>query len=162
MSDNEANELAVNVHAHPTADRAALEKRLEEARERKRIAEAKRLAMETEGELQRRVEIEEIAAADEEAIAKYEEEIGAQKIRVVHTDVGCVIVKRPNPLLYKKFRDQGNTKTKDLEKLVHPCLVYPTVTQFEKMMEEQAATLDRTADAVVTLAGFRRKEVSEK
>ncbi len=145
-----------------SAETVALQKRLNTANLRLRVAEEKRLAVLTDGELRDRVETEERKATDEEAVFTAEGEHGAKRIRVVETDFGCVIVKRPNPVHYKRFRDRESAKTADLEKLVRPCLVYPDASAFDRMLDEAPATLDRVADAVVHLAGFRAKEVSGK
>jgi len=139
-----------------------LETRLAAARERRRAAEAKREQTASALSTQAMVEAEERDAADAEAIAKAEEEIGERRIAVIRTELGAVIVKRPNPVLYKRFRDKESAKTQDLEMLVRPCLVHPPFARFDAMLEEQPAVLDRVADRVVFLAGFRGKEVSEK
>lgn len=143
-------------------DGGALSARLAAARARKRKAESARESIASEAALAAQVEAEERAALDEEAIAKAEAEFGAGKIAIVSTELGCVIVKRPNPVLYKRFRDKESAKTSDLESLVRPCLVYPDSARFDAMLEEQPATLDRVADRVVYLAGFRAKELSAK
>lgn len=138
-----------------------LKERLAAAKQRLRIAEVSREQTEQQA-LLAQVETEERNAADAEALARAEEEIGANKIAVVHTDLGCVIVKRPNPIHYKRFRDKESAKTQDLDQLVRPCVVHPTLARFDAILEEQPATLDRVADRVVYLAGFRAKEVSTK
>lgn len=139
-----------------------LEERLAEARERKRAAAEKRNAAEAKRATIREVEEAERDARDEEAIAEAEDAHGAEKIAVVRTSIGCVIVKRPNPLIYKRFRDKGEAKTADLDKLVRNALVYPDASKFDSMLEELPATLDHAANKVVELAGFRAKEVSGK
>ena len=144
------------------ATKKELEDRLTAARERRRAAEAERESLVEQHALVAQVEAEERAALDAEAIAKAELDFGATKIGIVKTDLGCVIVKRPNPVLYKRFRDKESAKTQDLESLVRPCLVHPDATRFDAILEEQPATLDRVADRVVYLAGFRAKEVSGK
>ncbi len=140
----------------------ALQIRLDAARVRLRAAEGKRLAALTDGELVERVETEEQKAADEEAISAAEAKHGTKRIRVVRTELGCVIVKRPNAVLYKRFRDQESAKTEDLEKLTRPCLVHPDASAYDRMLNEEPGTLDRVADAVIFLAGFRAREVSGK
>lgn len=139
-----------------------LERRLAAARERKRAAEAKRQATQAAADALAKVETEEREALDEEAIANAEAEHGANKIGIVRTDLGAVIVKRPHPAHYKRFRDRESAKTQDLEKLVRPCVVYPDATRFDAMLDEQPAILDRVANQVVELAGFRAREVSGK
>ncbi len=139
-----------------------LDARLATARARRNAAESRRNTSAESAAKLLEVETEERNANDEEAIAEAEEKHGQQRIAVVRTDVGCVIVKRPNPLIYKRFRDKGDAKTVDLEKLVRACLVYPTGDGLDQVLDEVPAALDRAANAVVELAGFRAKEVSEK
>ena len=151
---------ANNVHAIAES----LEERRAKAKERKRAATAKREAMRAERELPEAVEAEEIAALDEEAIADAEAEHGGvgKKILVVHTDLGCVILKRPGPAHYKKFRDKGDGDTVAFERLVRPSIVYPDAVKVDLIFDQLAGVLDRCANAVVELAGFRAREVSGK
>lgn len=163
---NESNEAHVHLAADDAAQAAKdveLNQRIANARARRREAEAKREAALTGGALLECAEKEEREASDEEAIQRAEEEHSAKRIYVVRTEnLGCVIVKRPDPVRYKRFRDQESSKTQDLEKLVGPCIVYPDRMTFDRILDEAPATLDRVADAVVTLAGFRKKELAEK
>lgn len=139
-----------------------LDARLAAARAKKNEAAEKRTALEVEGAKLHEVEAAERDARDEVAISEAEERFGAKKIAVVRTEVGCVIVKRPHPLIYKKFRDRGELKTTDLEKLVRACLVHPDGNALDKVFEEEPAALDRAANCVVELAGFRAKENAGK
>lgn len=165
MSEQDETKPLAEVSAEMLAGLAAtqLEKRLEAARFRKQLAAARRdKAADDRAELDL-VEAEERDAADEEAIANAEEAWGGpKKIAVIRTTTGCVIVRRPKPAIYKRFRDVGKTKTVDLEKLVRSCLVYPDGNALDKIFDEEAGTLDRAANAVVELAGFRTEEVSGK
>jgi len=139
-----------------------LRKRREAALARKRAADAKRAELEASREGELEVERLELEASNAEAIADAEAEHDSRKIRIVESSLGVVIVKRPNPLHYKKFRDKGEAKTNELEKLVRGCLLYPNATAFDRILEEEPGTLDRCATAVIELAGFRLKEASGK
>ena len=150
------------VHEHPTATAADLDARLVAARAKKNEAEERRTALEESEAKLREVFEAERDAADEVAIADAEAEYGAKKIGIVRTEVGVVIVRRPNSVTFKKFRDRGQTKTVDLERLVGACLVYPDRDALDKILDEKPAALDRAANAVAELAGFRAEEVSEK
>lgn len=112
----------------------------------------------------RKLETAEREAKNETAIAAALEEHGpiGQKIAVIDTDLGAIIVKRPNPLVFKRFQSAGSVKWDDLEKLVRPCVVYPDKGALDTILEDLPATLTRVADAVVTLAGARAQEVSGK
>ena len=139
-----------------------LRRRREAALTRKRAADAKRAELEASREGELEVERLELEAANAEAVADAEADHDPRKIRVVESGLGVVIVRRPNPLLYKRFRDKGEAKTNELEKLVRGCLLYPTAAGFDRILEEEPGTLDRCATAVIELAGFRLKEASGK
>jgi len=145
-----------------TEDKSELRARLEAAKKRKEEARAKREALESKGEYERRVLAEEQAAKDEEALLDAESQIGASKIATVDTPLGTIIIKRPNPLHFKRFQDKESVKTKDLEQLVRPCVVYPNGSRFDQILEELPATLTRCADRVATLAGVRVREITGK
>lgn len=145
-------------------DRKELEDRLAKARAARAASEAKLAAVVERDELARRVEAEERAGRDADAIAAAIGDHGplGTKIAAVETDLGVIIVKRSNPVLFKRFQDHGSTKTAELDKLVRPCLVYPTPDAFDRIVEELPATLSRVASAVCELAGIRSQEVQGK
>lgn len=131
--------------------------------ERAALAAAKAKA-DAERALEAELEAEERAFNDEQAIAAAEAEHGpvGKKIAVVHTDLGAIIVKRSNPVLFRRFQDAGATKIKDLDTLVRPCRVYPDEAAFDRIMDELPATLARVASAVCELAGVRSQDVGGK
>jgi hypothetical protein len=145
-------------------EKAELEARLVAARAKRDEIARGRAAREELATMRAQVEAEERAAKDDAAIAAAEAEHGpiGKKIAVVQTDIGAVIVKRPNHIHFRRFQDAGSTKSGELEKLVRPCLVYPPLSAFEALLEELPATLTRCADAVCGLAGVRAEEVSGK
>ena len=109
------------------------------------------------------------AEAIDEAEAKYGDalEYGSgqaegRKLAIVRTDLGAVIVKRPNHVLFKRFQDSGEATAEEFDKLVRPCLVHPDDATFDRYLEAQPAILGRVAGAVATLAGIRMKELSGK
>lgn len=112
---------------------------------------------------------EQIAEAEREftdakAVACAEDEIGpiGKKIETVQTTLGVVIVKQANPVLYKKYMDQGSLKIKDLDQMVRPCVVYPSDDKFDRILDEQPAVLVLCADAVARLAGIRVEAIQGK
>lgn len=138
-----------------------------------RLAElrAKRLGMEQARESREAARIaakaiaaEEHAIADEEAIMEAEREHGEidVKIRIVHTSAGTVIVKRANNLLFRKWADNGKTDSQDVEKLIRPCVVYPAIEVFDRMLNDQPAIAFDVANSVAYLAGARAKEHAAK
>jgi len=94
---------------------------------------------------------------DAPAIARAETELGprGKKFDVIETDLGAIIVKRPNPLLFRQYQDKGKNDTEALEKLVRPTVYHPTKAQFDMICEELPYTLTRCADRVSVLAGVR-------
>lgn len=139
-----------------------LDERLAKAKAERAAIQAAREAREVDAAALAAVEAEELALRDDRAIAAAELEHGAAKIAIVRTLVGCVIVKRPHHLIYKKFQETSETKIADLEKLVRSCLVHPDVGALERIIEEQPAAILQAADAVCQLAGVRAREVAGK
>jgi len=158
----EKNESTATVHDHPTATAASLKDRLESAKARMRDARNKREARRLEREPNETVEVAERQALNEEAIEKAEEHYGEKKIKVIDTQLGCVIIRQPNALHYKRFRDKESAKSEDLERLVRGCLVHPTGDAFDRILDQEPGVLDVAGECVVALAGFRIGEVSKK
>lgn len=116
------------------------------------------------GEYRRKVERKEQAAKDAPRIVEAEDEHGpiGERIAVVETDLGAIVVKRPHHLIFRRFQDKGSTKSDDLWALVKPSIVYPDAKRVDQIIEELPATLSQLADEVVTLAGVRSKEAAGK
>ncbi len=131
--------------------------------ERAELAKA-RAARESGAAEKEQLEAEERALRDEQAIDAAETEHGpaGRKIAIVETDLGVVIVKRANALLFRRFMDQGSTKHVELEKLVRPSLVHPDGAAFDRILDAQPAVLMRCADAIAKLAGVRAEEAAGK
>ena len=129
--------------------------------QRAALAEARRIREEQRAAAEQLIE-EKRGLADDQALEAAEIEHGAKKIAVVRTDMGAIILKRPHPVIFKRFQDKGSLKHEDLEKLVRPSLVYPDAARFNEIMDELPATLLRCANTVSGLAGVRMEEVAEK
>lgn len=142
---------------------------------RKKLAELaeRKLQRDLEYDAKRVVETQKRELLDEEAISAAEEKYGrsieygerlieGRKIALVRTDLGVVIVKRPNQVLFKRFQDSGESSWDELDKLVRPCLVHPDSATFDRYLEEQPGIFGRVANAVATLAGIRMKEIAGK
>lgn len=106
---------------------------------------------------------EERALRDDSAIFEAERKHGKQgeKIAVVKgvgaKECDVVIVKRPNAVTFKGFQDLEEPKLLDVEKLVGPCVIYPSLEVFDRIHSvEQPGVLLRAADAVAYLAGVRK------
>lgn len=122
--------------------------------------EARAAATAVEDELAR----ESMALANEEAMAKAEAEHGplGKRIRALDTDLGVVILKRPDHRHFKRFQDAGQVTTLELEKLVGPCIVHPSRERWDEMLTEQPALLMRAGNVVAELAGVRMQETAGK
>lgn len=138
------------------------ERRMQEARERIRAAEAETQALETKRARDAEIAELEMQAKDAEAIRAAKAEHPDLELKVVRTPAGCVVLKRPHAAVYKRFRDRGEYKTKALEDLVRKSLVHPSAAGLDAILEEAPATLDAMADAVIQLCGLREKEAAEK
>lgn len=153
--------MATDPRETPTGE---LEQRLAELRAKRKHLDDAAEQRGAERRLLDEIESEERAIRDREALAKAEVEHGpvGRKLAVVRSAVGDVIVKRSNPLHFRRFQDSGKTTTDELERLVRPCLVYPDAPTFDRWLDEQPALMLRCADAICVLAGVRAKEVEGK
>lgn len=98
-----------------------------------------------------------------EALAKAEREHGSSRVMALETDQGIVIVKAPNHVAYRKWQDTTErVSTEALEQLVFPCIVYPSISEFERILERLPHTLQRCSDAVTVLAGYRKDDLAKK
>jgi hypothetical protein len=131
------------------------------ARARTELAKA-RAAKAAAAETAALADAEERALADDLAFAEAEDAHGAGKIARVETALGAVIVKRPSQPAYRKFQDSAKATTLEFEKLVRPCLVYPTDAALDRILEEQPGVLAELATAVARLAGTRIESNSGK
>jgi hypothetical protein len=146
---------------------------IDEARAKLADLAAKKASRDAEAEAKRELESVMRELADAQAICDAEEKHGqcleygaavadGRKIAVVRTDLGSVIVKRPNHLIFKRFQDSGEANAQEFDRLVRPCLVHPDGATFDRYIEDQPAILARVAGAVATLAGVRMKELAGK
>jgi hypothetical protein len=128
--------------------------------------EAERAKREELAAYRREVERKERAVKEAPEIARLEAEHGpiGEKIAVVETDEGAIVLKRPAPVVFKRFQDAGDSKSKSdtFASLVKPCVIYPDMKRFNEILEALPATLSRCADEVVALAGFGQKEAAGK
>ncbi len=145
----------------PAAD--AYETEINDLRRKREAIEQARAQREQESEGAERLAAERMALADAEAIEAAERDHGgARRIAVLRTEMGAVIVKRAHAATFRRFLDVGKTDTETLEKLVRACLVYPVLSEFERICNDLPLTLVRAADAVSKLAGIRAEDVAGK
>lgn len=146
------------------SDLEALQKELAELEAEKAAREAARAQREAEDEARARIEAAKRELADEEVLDRFRDELGERGKRwtSVSTSAGVVIVKRPHPATFKKFRDAGKYKTKELEEFVRPCVAHPDAQGLTDLLNDFPAVLDKIADAAFELAEGRVKEISGK
>lgn len=130
---------------------------------------ARRLALEAEAEernakLDDELGRERRAVSDAEALNKAIDEHGAldRVIGKVETDFGLVIVKRASATRFRKFQDDGEVKTQNIERFVRPCVVHPTLSEFDAWCEDQPFILVRCSNTIARLNGVRKEELEKK
>lgn len=132
------------------AERATLE-------ERRREKEASAAASTRLADLQREVQTAKL-------IEQFEAEGGERGIDfdLVETVAGPLVVKRPHPATFKKFRDGGKYSSAATEDFVRPCVAHPTKAELSTILERFPGVLDELADVAFALARGRSKRVSGK
>jgi hypothetical protein len=131
--------------------------RARELREKIAAAEAKALAAlppETELQrLERQAAEAELTARNAQAIAEARSRYGAEGvgIAVVPTRLGVVILKRCDLVLWKRFQDLDDPKLEDFEKLTRPCVVHPSPTEYDRILDELPGA---QAEITLNLAGL--------
>jgi len=145
----------------PTADDSTARK-LAEVRAKRAAIDDARARAEVERETSDALEREERALADAEALAAAEAQYGRNKIRAVETPLGSIILKRSGNAAYRRFMDASKATTDEAERLVKPCVVYPSRAEFERILDEYPALWVRLAGALTKLAGHRNDELQEK
>lgn len=100
----------------------------------------------------------------EEALAKLEAEHGpvGTHLHVMETDEGVVIVKRPAPVVFKRFCDAKVQNDEERFKLVQACLVHPDRAAFAILTEKLAGVVPSLTIAINRLAGFRNEDAAGK
>lgn len=122
-----------------------------EREKRERIRELK--------EKMEREQREELEAAELEAA---EEKHGAKRVALVPTDLGAVIVKAAHEAHVRKWQDKGGSSTEDFDRLIHPCLLYPSRGDYVRMLSEQPLLRIPVAKAILKLAGAKLDEQAGK
>lgn len=136
--------------AHLEAERATLE-------ERRREKEASAAASTRLAELRREVHTAKL-------IEQFEAEGGERGIDfdLVETVAGPIVVKRPHPATFKRFRDGGKYSSAATEDFVRPCVAHPTKAELGTILERFPGVLDELADVAFALARGRSKRLAGK
>ncbi len=96
------------------------------------------------------------------ALEAAEREYGEDRVRLVQTPVGGVIVKVPARAKFKHFSDKERLRTDDFIELIQPCRVYPSAEKFADILDNWPATVAQIANVVLSLAGVRTEKESVK
>jgi hypothetical protein len=143
------------------SDATEIEKKIAEIEARRAAladAEAKRL----EPTPEERLALAQRGLAEDEALAAAQTQYGARAVRLINTEAGAIIVRRPHIAAFRKFQDSGELKSDQAEELVKASLVYPSKPEFDRLMRDLPGCLTQAASVCVELAGFRSAEVRTK
>jgi hypothetical protein len=114
--------------------------------------------------LEEKLRFEENKARDLPHIREAEEKYG--EIRVVNTEMGAIVLRKPNHLNFKNFsRSLNSGKLLDddvIWKLVRPCIVHPDISRAEEIVEEYPATTIRLGEQAMDLAKGKAAEIEGK
>lgn len=126
---------------------------LEEASERRReAARAERL-----------LRIEEQRLADEPRIEEARTAHGEDAVAVIDTDLGAIVVKKPNHLKWNALVAKGEKLNHvDMVGLVKSCVVYPDWPHVDRVLEEAPAAMNVLVGAIAGLATKAAQERAGK
>jgi hypothetical protein len=138
--------------------------KLREVKAQRAALAAARAAREEARNAELELELEQQALRDEIALDAAIEKHGpvGEKLAVVETPKGLVILQRASAMKFRRFQDKGDTSTEDVLALVRPCVVWPSQGELDVILDELPATLVRMASAVIDLAGQRSAGLAKK
>lgn len=141
-----------------------IEEEIAELRAKRRELEKVREQREQEAAPAARLAAERLRLKNDEAITAAIAEHGpvGDKIGILETRLGVVIVKRANHLHWNRFASLKDIKPADCDRLIRSCLVYPDAATWEAWSEEQPAIPPQVVLVIGELAGLRAEEVSGK
>jgi hypothetical protein len=106
--------------------------------------------------------LEQRRLAEDEALDAAQRQYGARSVRMVRTDAGAVIIRRPHIAAFRKFQDAGELTSENAEELVKASLAFPSKPEFDRLMREVPGALVQCASVCVDLAGFRAADLKAK
>lgn len=140
----------------------ALQERIAKAKAARGGAEAAEEQRAEIARLEREARIAENALRDDPHVAAARQKHG-DRVSVIDTDLGAVVVKKPHHLKFNEVVSKGDKMTHhDLVGLVRSCVVYPEWTAVDKMLEEAPAALGVIVEAITKLATEGAKARSGK
>jgi hypothetical protein len=94
---------------------------------------------------------------------RFENELGprGEEFEIVSTTSGPVVVKRGEPVQYKRFqatmRGDKEPTPEDIYAYVSPCVVHPTKSEFDHLLNRRPHIAMRCANALISLQGFKEE-----
>lgn len=140
----------------------ALRQKLADAKARRADRAAEREKAREPDRLLAAIELEEKGIENDATFEELQAKHGEADIRRIDTeDGGMLVVKRPEPVAFKRFQ-QSKTNVDDCDNLVRLCLVYPSKEAYNRMVSKYPAKIVEAANKASELAGVRRKEAEGK
>ncbi len=127
-----------------------------------RAALAEQAAARLEPSIDEQIALEERALLDDQKFADAQIQHGARAVKLIRTEAGGIIVRRPHISAFRKFQDTGNLNSDATEEFVKSCLLHPSKPEFDKYLREAPGALVKIASVCVELAGFRSDEQRSK
>lgn len=146
-------------------DKQAILEKLDTARKKLAEAQSEREASREERALLVEIEQTEQRAKDLAEISRAEAEHGADNVASIDTDLGAVIVKRPNSAAYRYYIDlpeKIRTTMIEIEKFVTPHVIYPTPVRWSEMIEQRPGIITDAATAAFQLCGAKAAAQEKK
>lgn len=138
-----------------------LEAQLKAAEAENAAARAEEAKRERIAEVRAKLQAEANAKRDFPELAKLEGIKGVD-FEVVVCRLGAVAVKRPAPVLYKRFQESKQAPMAAGEQLVRACLVYPDAKAFTEILDDQPGALVPLTAACLELAGQNLEKLQGK
>lgn len=91
---------------------------------------------------------------NEETIAKFEDELGAENLKSVFFAKGVAIVKRPKHGVWVAYRNKGKDDYHSHVALVSECLVHPKMDTLEEWLKTEPFKVESLAGCIGILAGI--------
>jgi len=138
-------------------DIQALRDKAAAARAAREAAQVKRETEPEDVRLMREIETEDAIAAAIEAHGAV-----GDKLAVIRTPLGVVILQRPSKPVWRRFSDSKENTGKEGRGFVVPCLVHPTAGRFDEIEREYPAIIEQAVTLLTDLAVARDKEATGK
>jgi hypothetical protein len=150
----------------PQAEIRELQRQLDDALRDLDEARAARERGRKAAVMQEEIETAKRAAREQRAVADAEAKYGpiGKGIETVETIDGLLIVRKPDGIKVRKWQDQHgeNINSSACRQITRPCVVYPPLDEFDRMMDERPISLTAATTAVLKLSGLRVKELGGK